>query len=108
MPYKDPNKGRSARAAYYAQNKANMLERHRYVKYGLLPGIFDIMWEAQGGMCACCGDRLSAGRGTHVDHDHKTGVVRGLLCRRCNHMIGGARDNPDILTAGAQYLKDVA
>ena len=39
-----------------------------------------------------------------VDHEHSTGVVRGLLCTNCNTMLGHAKDNPDTLRAGIDYL----
>ena len=41
----------------------------------------------------------------HIDHDHATGAVRGYLCRMCNHMIGNAKDMPELLEAGAAYLR---
>ena len=40
-----------------------------------------------------------------VDHCHKTGKIRGLLCSTCNLMIGNAYDNPEILRSGANYLE---
>lgn len=42
----------------------------------------------------------------HVDHDHKTGIVRGLLCHHCNFIIGQAEDDPGILMRAVQYLQD--
>jgi|ERR1035437_4947055 hypothetical protein len=108
MPFKDPNVGRLNRASHYHKNKPGLLERHRFVKYGLLPGMFDAMLEAQEGACACCGDLLVGGRATHIDHDHVTGDVRGVVCRTCNLMIAGAMDDPARLLAGVQYLKLLA
>ncbi|WP_344024073.1 endonuclease VII domain-containing protein [Streptomyces luteireticuli] len=72
--------------------------------YGLEPGEYEQLLEAQGG-CAICGgtrrQRLS------VDHCHRTGVVRGLLCRMCNgRLLTAARDNPEVLRAAARYLED--
>jgi hypothetical protein len=72
--------------------------------YGLLSGEYDQLFESQGGKCAICGgtrrQRLS------VDHCHKTGRVRGLLCRMCNgRLLTAARDNPDTLRRAADYLE---
>ncbi|MGW0930676.1 endonuclease VII domain-containing protein [Streptomyces sp. NPDC002644] len=72
--------------------------------YGLGPGEYDQLFESQGGRCAICGgtrrQRLS------VDHCHKTGTVRGLLCRMCNgRLLTAARDNPQTLRNAADYLE---
>jgi ribosomal protein L24E len=54
-------------------------------RYGLTIEQFDEMLAEQGGVCAICGTDTPLGRGTfHVDHDHQTGQVRGLLCHPCN------------------------
>lgn len=59
---------------------------------------------AQDGNCAICGDFLADG-GMHVDHDHDTGVIRGVLCTTCNLALGGFRDAPEILRKAIEYLK---
>jgi len=41
-----------------------------------------------------------------VDHDHKNGEVRGLLCHRCNVGLGNFQDNPELLLKAYKYLKD--
>lgn len=54
------------------------------------------------GKCHICG---SSGEGEfHVDHDHSTGAVRGLLCKRCNFGIGWFRDSPELLARAIHYL----
>jgi len=74
---------------------------------------FDAMLEAQGGGCAICSsgpvlDESLRWRadwdGWHVDHDHNTGIVRGILCPPCNLMLGYAKDRPDVLAAAVKYL----
>ena len=58
----------------------------------------------QNGLCAICGKTCKSGRVLAVDHDHVTGVNRGLLCIRCNNGLGNFRDDPDLLTAALEYL----
>ena len=63
----------------------------------------------QRGRCAICRSSDSRGRrGSkwHIDHDHATGLIRGLLCSPCNIMLGMARDDPTTLAAAMSYLKD--
>jgi Recombination endonuclease VII len=51
------------------------------------------MLAAQGGVCAVC----EKPDPEHVDHDHETGVVRGMLCFNCNQALGNARDDVEVL-----------
>jgi hypothetical protein len=75
-------------------------------KYGLTRKEWDLLFEAQGRACASCGSVTSRGKyGWHTDHDHKTGKVRGILCRGCNHMLGHAGDDPERLIKAAEYLR---
>jgi hypothetical protein len=59
---------------------------------------------AQNGVCAACFKTCSIKKNLAVDHDHKTGKVRGLLCQNCNVALGHARENPDVLRRLAEYL----
>ncbi len=69
---------------------------------------YDEMFEKQGGRCAICrSDEPGWSKGWHVDHCHQKGHVRGVLCHKCNLMIGLASDNPDTLRAAANYLSMV-
>ena len=77
--------------------------RHLRDNYGLDPDLYDAMVFCQDGKCAIC-KRTDHRRRLDIDHDHKTGKVRGLLCEKCNKMLGQARDNRDTLMAGAEYL----
>jgi len=62
---------------------------YRLRGFGLTKEQYDALLAAQGGHCATC-DRTSSGPGRRlaVDHDHKTGLVRGLLCNVCNRTLG--------------------
>lgn len=55
------------------------------------------------GKCHICGEHVP--RGMHIDHCHKTGERRGVLCRECNHGLGNFKDNPALLEAAAAYLR---
>ena len=75
-------------------------------KYGLTLDAFQVLWDSQGGRCKICGVALTQG-GTgaaHVDHDHATDRVRGLLCRDCNSVLGFAHDRLDVLQKAVAYL----
>ena len=65
------------------------------------------MLNHQDGKCAICkSDDPHNHYGVfHVDHDHKTGLIRGLLCQRCNHLLGCANDDTLILLRAVQYLR---
>lgn len=67
------------------------------------------MLGSQGYRCAICetdapGKRRSGEDNWHIDHDHKSGAVRGLLCSTCNYLLGMAKDDEHILFAAAEYL----
>lgn len=75
-------------------------------EYGLTVEQFDAMLISQCGRCATCGEPFGPTRQTfeHIDHCHKTGKVRGLLCPQCNKALGLARDNPMTLFNMYMYL----
>lgn len=74
---------------------------HRLRRHRLSWGRYYEMLAIQGGVCKICLDPFDA---EHIDHDHSTGAVRGILCRRCNVGLGLFRDNPALLVAAAKYL----
>lgn len=61
-------------------------------RYGITLEDRERMLEAQSYACAMCGAALVGGRQTHVDHCHVSGVVRGILCLRCNTVLGFVED----------------
>lgn len=73
--------------------------------YGLTLEQYKYLLEAQGGRCAICGTTDNSGVALGVDHDHKTGAVRGLLCDPCNVGIGGLRDDPALLASAIAYVE---
>jgi hypothetical protein len=89
----------AARKAYHL--------RRRYERYGISAEVAQTRMAAQGWRCALCKAALwsqSAAFVPHVDHDHETGTVRGLLCKQCNVGLGAFRDDPRVLSAAGEYL----
>ena len=77
-------------------------------KYGVGQEWFEARLKSQGGRCAICGTDDPAptayGReGWHIDHDHRTGKLRGILCVRCNYVVGVA-ETPGLLEKALTYL----
>ena len=69
---------------------------------------YDTLLEKQGGVCAVCGTddtTYSKGNHFHVDHNHTTGKVRGLLCGHCNLAIGQVKEDPQIIHNMISYLE---
>jgi len=73
----------------------------RYKNYNITKQEFEEMKAKQNGMCAICGRENN---NLVIDHNHKTGKVRGLLCTACNVGIGLLQDSVDILTIAIKYI----
>jgi hypothetical protein len=76
---------------------------HLRRRYGMTPEDYDVMFKEQGGLCAICGNPPGNTK-LHVDHNHKTGEVRGLLCFHCNKRTGFLDDNPSLALTIYEYL----
>ncbi len=107
---------RQARLAKQKKNQDQLLkENRRRVKkhnlktnYGLTIEQYDEMVRKSGGRCMVCGKKPTGKKGLHVDHDHKTGKVRGLLCNKCNVALGMVNDTPNLLLKLYYYLRSHA
>lgn len=73
--------------------------------FGLTPEDYDEMAKSQGGLCAGCKKKCAIGRRLCVDHCHKTGEIRGLLCGKCNMACGMLDDDPDLMESLAHYFR---
>lgn len=93
--YQRPGRGKDR---VYAKN----LERN----YGMTMDQYEEKVRQQGGQCAICG--ITPNHRLHVDHDHRTGAVRDLLCRPCNYALGQAQDSLRIARAMVTYLESHA
>lgn len=88
----------------WRQSKGNAY--HRTQRYGITPEEYTEMLEEQLHKCACCGSSNPKRRaGFVIDHDHATGLVRGLLCHSCNIGIGQLGDSINGLTQALDYLR---
>lgn len=78
-------------------------------RYRLRPRDFDALWETQAGKCgACSKDLLPLGRqgnATAIDHCHNSDKIRGLLCNRCNRVLGMCNEDVKVFQGLAKYLK---
>lgn len=81
-------------------------------KFGITSEDYDALLERQGSVCAAC-HMVEIGRNQFgplrlaVDHDHKTGTIRGLLCMQCNRALGLLGDNPDRVESLAKYRRSL-
>lgn len=75
--------------------------RHLRNKYGMTEAERDAMVGEQFGICCICLDAPAE----HVDHDHGTGRVRGVLCFSCNAALGQFKDRPDVIRRAAAYVE---
>lgn len=83
-----------------------MTPRDGYLRrtYGITEAQYLAILDRQGGECAVCYKAPPPGKNLNVDHDHKTGHVRGLLCTACNYDLIGRRRDPDLFQSAALYL----
>ena len=79
------------------------MRKNRCRRYGLTPGQYQQLKLAHGSYCAICGRKCKL----QIDHDHKTGIVRGLVCLHCNRLLGAAFDDVVILRKAIRYLRTV-
>ena len=87
------------------KGKSGIHRRNLKNKYGITFEQYDEMFEKQNGICAICGGININGRRLGVDHNHRTGQIRALLCNSCNHIIGDAKEDITILQSAINYLK---
>jgi len=100
------NEKRARRSAVPDRVRASYRRWQLKRVYGLSIEQFNQMLSSQGGVCKICkSSDPRTGRDWHVDHDHRTGVVRGILCARCNLLLGRAQDRADRLEAAIEYLR---
>jgi hypothetical protein len=90
-------------AEYRASMARDYRSEHLKRKFGLTLEEYEQRLRIQGGGCAVCGAKPGKSS-LHVDHDHKTGEIRGLLCFRCNGGLGQFKEQSTRLLRAADYL----
>jgi hypothetical protein len=122
--YREENtdKVRTEKQLWYQSNTEYMKQKNRekYIqtpdvnrnanlkKYGITIEDYEHMFKQQQGCCKICkSNDVKNKRVKHfaVDHDHKTGKVRGLLCHSCNRALGYLQDRLEVVEAAVDYLK---
>lgn len=105
-----PDKVKASAKKYRDSNKEYMSSRQRQYqlrdKYGITEKDYDLLLLSQSNKCAICQTDKPTGKWKRfaVDHCHKTGKIRGLLCNECNRGMGLLRDNAELLRKAAEYL----
>lgn len=86
--------------------KSCLKESHQIKKYGVCNIKYGEMLKEQEGKCAICESKLNSSRYTKfaIDHCHKSGEIRGLLCTNCNTAIGLMKDSTHRLQKAIDYL----
>ena len=102
-----PYKGRckTHHVQFVREQKARAHDVRVQKTYGLGPGDYQRLYLFQGQVCAICRRATGATRRLSVDHDHRSGYVRGLLCRPCNDLLGQARDDVAFFQRAIGYLR---
>lgn len=85
---------------WVAKNRDKTAVHKMKYNYGISKEEFDILVQEQGGKCKIC-ETLGE---LHIDHDHRSGNIRGLLCGNCNRGIGMFKDNTTLMAKAIEYL----
>lgn len=97
-----------SRRKYLKTTKGKKTNKNNHLKcaYGITLKDYTQILEEQECVCAICGadDPGGGNNHFHVDHNHITGEIRGLLCINCNRGLGGFKDNIETILRAAQYL----
>lgn len=90
---------------YYQQIRDNWIRYSLYSRFRMTVEQYDAKLQEQNGVCAICRKQDTKGRRLSVDHNHATNEIRGLLCQKCNTVIGMCLEDKNTLKAAIEYLK---
>lgn len=102
---KNKSKIRLHSKKYRENNKDKIKERKLKFFFGITLEEYEKINNSQNKACAICGFICSVGNYLAVDHCHRTGAIRGLLCNQCNLGIGNFKDDKKLLENAISYLK---
>jgi len=95
------------RKLHQEERSKRQKEYFRLHKYGISYDEYQELHIKQHGVCAICGkEETREGFSLHVDHDHITGKIRGLLCFKCNAGIGLFQNSDALLIKAAEYIEN--
>ena len=107
--HEDNKKKRREKAIDHSEAYSKWGRGYRIRKdYGITEEEYEARIAAQGCKCAICQEPLDNPKTTHLDHNHETGQLRGVLCISCNHGLGKFKDRTDLLEAAIEYLNSHA
>ena len=97
----------------YREQHRGIQHRKRLRRFGITQAEYDALLSAQAGLCAVCGQlppvhhcrRFAGADSLSIDHSHKTGKVRGLLCRKCNLALGNISESEKIALGLLEYIR---
>lgn len=92
------------KAANPASTKLSVRKCRLKREFGLSLEDYDALFEKQSGGCAICGESCKTGKRLAVDHEHASGIVRGLCCAGCNTSLGLLKESPAVLASALRYL----
>ena len=107
----NPELVRAYQLSYREKNREILGDKERQRRFGITRQEYAEMFHRQNGVCAICSQpetatRLGKVKALSVDHNHKTGSVRGLLCSDCNTGIGKLKEDRNIFLSAIQYLDE--
>jgi len=103
----NPERYREKQRRYVESGRKAEWSRNSYLKrtFGMTQTDYEAMLESQGGGCALCHRPPSRKISLHIDHDHKTGRIRGLLCGSCNNGIGLLQEDEEVLLRALDHVR---
>lgn len=102
----NPEKVKALKVRWYKNNKERYKHYELKKKFNISIDYYNLLLKKQNNVCAICGGTDT--KNLAVDHDHKTGKVRGLLCHRCNLGLGCFNDDIELIKLSIKYLRSYA